>query len=106
MIKTVDIKNDDFWVKVVEMLQQNWALVEPTPSAGVCVYFIGDTSGVFDEITFQSEDDAINALRRNGFTRYADDEKLQSFLHPLSAPFHRDQHPNGPIYSLGRYWKS
>ena len=104
MTDLVEIASEDFWVKVVEMLQQNWALIEPTPSGSVCVYFIGDTSGVFDEITFQSEDDAINALRRNGFSRYADDEKLQSFLHPPSAPFHRQLHPNGPIYSSGKYW--
>jgi len=106
MSETILIKSDDFWVKVVEMLQQNWALIEPMPDSGVCIYFISDTSGVFDEITFPSEDDAIAGLRRNGFKNYADEESLQSFLRPPSAPFHRDQHPNGPIYSSGRYWKS
>ena len=106
MTETVDIKTDDFWVKVVEMLQQNWALIEPVPGGGVCVYFIGDTSGVFDEMTFPSDGGAIKALRRNGFSRYADDEKLQSFLRPPPAPFHRQPHPNGPIYSSGRFWNS
>ena len=106
MSEPVPIQSDDFWVKVVEMLQQNWALIEPASSGGVCVYFIGDTSGVFDEINFPSADDAFTALKRNGFSRYVDDQKLQSFLSPPSAPFHRDAHPNGPIYSSGRYWKS
>ena len=106
MTEPVKIKANDFWVKVVEMLQQNWALIEPVSSGGVCVYFISDTSGVFDEISFPSEEEATTALRLNGFKHFADDERLQSFLHPPSAPFHRDQHPNGPIYSSGRYWLS
>lgn len=106
MTETVSIEADDFWVKVVEMLQQNWALIEPTASDGFCVYFIGDTSGVFDELVFPSEEEAVVALRRNGFNRYADDEKLQSFLSPPDTPFHRYPHPNGPIYSSGRYWKT
>ena len=104
MSDVVEINCDDFWVKLVEMLQQNWALIEPAPSGGVCVYFISDTSGVFDEIAFPSEEEALSALQRNGFSRYADDQKLQSFLRPPSAPFHRHPHPNGPIYSSGRYW--
>jgi hypothetical protein len=36
-------------VKVVEMLQQNWALIEDEVAGAVRVYFISDTSGVFDE---------------------------------------------------------
>ncbi len=105
MTETVAINSDDFWVKVVEMLQQNWALIEPVLTGGVCVYFISDTSGVFDDITFPSENDAISALRRNGFKHYADDEHLKTFLRPPSPPFHRQPHPNGPIYSSGQYWK-
>jgi hypothetical protein len=35
MSDVVEINCDDFWVKVVEMLQQNWALIEPVPSGGV-----------------------------------------------------------------------
>ena len=106
MSDVVEINCDDFWVKVVEMLQQNWALIEPVPSGGVCVYFISDTSGVFDEIAFPSEEEALSALQRNGFRRYADDQKLQSFLRPPPALFHHHSHPNGPIYSSGRYWNS
>jgi hypothetical protein len=104
MANTVAIQSDDFWVKVVEMLQQNWALIEPMSEGGVRVYFIGDTGGVFDEFPFPSADDAIAALRRNGFKHFADDEELQSFLRPPEPPFHQQPHPNGPIYSSGRYW--
>ena len=104
MSEVVDISHDDFFVKIVEMLQQNWAIIEPVSSTGVCVYFVSDTSGIFDEIAFSSEAAAITALKRNGFSRYADDLKLRSFLHPPLAPFHRHSHPNGPIYSSGRFW--
>jgi hypothetical protein len=106
MTVAVDIKASDYWVKVVEFLQQNWALIEPTTSSGVRVYFAGDTSGVFDELSFNSEEEAIQALKRNGFRHYASDEKLQSFLHPPLPPFHQAPHPNGPIYSSGQFWKT
>ena len=104
MSEVVEIVRDDFFVKVVEMLQQNWAIIEPVSSTGVCVYFISDTSGVFDEIELYSEAVAITALKRNGFSRYADEPNLKSFLRPPAAPFHRHSHPNGPIYSSGRFW--
>jgi hypothetical protein len=105
MSELVSLNNDDFWVKVVEMLQQNWAEIEPEVAGGVLVYFISDASGVFDEIAYPSAEQAADALRRNGFSRYADSLDLQSFLRPPSAPFHRRPHPNGAIYSSGRFWK-
>ena len=40
MIDSVSIQSDGFWVKIVEMLQQNWALIEQTPEGGVRVYFM------------------------------------------------------------------
>jgi hypothetical protein len=105
MNEPLAIKSDDFWVKVVEMLQQNWALIVPNAAGGVRAYFISDASNVFDEIVFSSPEDAAHALQRNGFRRYADAVDLHSFLRPPSAPFHRGAHPNGPIYSSGRFWK-
>jgi len=105
MSDLVALNNDDFWVKVVEILQQNWAVIEPEATEAVRVYFISDASGVFDEIAFPSAEQAADALRRNGFSRYADSLDLQSFLRPPSAPFHRGHHPNGPIYSSGGFWK-
>ena len=106
MNEPVRIESGDFWVKVVEMLQQNWATIELDPTSGVRVYFISDNSGVFDEITFPSASAASVALNRNGFRRFANRPDLQSFLRQPSAPFHRAAHPNGPIYSSGRFWRS
>ena len=102
----VAIQSTDFWVKVVEMLQQNWALIDAEENGTVRVFFISDTSGVFDAIAFSSASAASSALGRNGFKRFADSVDLQSFLRPPSAPFRRSAHPNGPIYSSGRFWRS
>lgn len=102
----VPIKSRDFWVKIVEYLQQNWAVIEPVDANGVVVYFVEDASGVFDEMEFPSAMDAAAALRRNGFRRYAEAPDLQVFLRPPREPFHRRPHPNGAIYSSGRFWKS
>lgn len=105
MSSSVDLKTTDFWVKVVGMLQQNWALIEEGPGKAVSVHFISDTCGVCDEIAFPSTEGATEALVRNGFKRFAEHPDLQSFLRSPSAPFHRSEHPNGPIYSSGRYWR-
>jgi hypothetical protein len=106
MAESVAIRGNDFWVKVVEMLQQNWALVEAEDSGTARVYFISDASGVFDEIVFSSTITAAEALARNGFMRFSANNGLQSFLHPPLEPFRRTHHPNGPIYSSGRFWRS
>ncbi len=106
MSEPVIIASTDFWVKVVGMLQQNWALIATEEAGTVRIYFIGDTSGVFDEITLPSVQAARETLERNGFERFADNTRLQSFLRSPSAPFRRAPHPNGPIYSSGRFWRS
>ena len=106
MSEPVTIQSTDYWIKVVEMLQQNWALIEAIKPEGVCVYFISDTSGIFDEMSFADESAAREALLRNGFKRFADNLRLRAFLRPPAALFHRSAHPNGPIYSSGRFWRS
>ena len=101
MIKEVPIESRDYWFKIVEFLQQNWALVDPH-ERGAIAWFIGDTSGVFDQIVFSSPEEAFSALTRNGFRRLAND---QTFLRAPEPPFVRQPHPNGPIYSSGRFWR-
>lgn len=102
----IAINSQDYWVKVVGMLQQNWALVSQTGADGWTVFFITDGSGVFDQLSFKSFRDAQEALSTNGFSRFSGDEHLQSFLAPPLPPFHEGRHPNGKIYSSGRFWKS
>jgi hypothetical protein len=100
---SVDIHSRDYWFKIVEFLQQNWALIDPAPD-GVIVWFFGDTSGVFDHLTFPSAETAVAELEHNGFRRYATDKQAQEFIACPQPPFHRNPHPNGPIYSSGRFW--
>lgn len=103
----VDILSKNYWFKIVEMLQQNWALIEPSQSGKGCiVYFIGDTSGVFDQINFADIADAERQLRINGFGKYEEAEEAKQFIAPPPPPFYRSSHPNGAIYSSGRFWKS
>jgi len=107
MIDRVDVEivSRDFWFKVVDFLQQNWALVE-RGGAGCKVFFISDTSGVFDELEFQSVDEAVDALRGNRFQRYEGRLEAHRYLTPPKEPFFRKEHPNGAIYSSGRFWNS
>jgi hypothetical protein len=64
MTDDLPIESTDYWVKVVEMLQQNWALIEPGPVDRVFVYFVSDTSGVFHEMAFPSVQDASGPAAR------------------------------------------
>ncbi len=104
----IAISSTEFWVKIVEFLQQNWALIEHHKEGSECtVYFVGDTSGVFDTIDFATRELAEQALVRNGFKRYLDpSENFPEFLYPPPSPHHWREHPNGRIYSSGRFWIS
>ena len=102
----VGIRSRDYWFKIVEFLQQNWALIDEDAAAGTCtVYFLSDTSGVFDRLSFPSVRSAEYELGANGFRRYRLDRKAQSIIRPPDPPFVESVHPLGPIYSSGRFWK-
>jgi hypothetical protein len=102
----VEIESRDYWLKIVGMLQHNWALIDEDPRrAGVTVYFVHDGSGVFDRMQFDSKQSAGRSLHYNGFRRYAEeDEDLKTHIKPPEPPFTEGHHPNGKIYSSGRYW--
>ena len=74
------------------------------------IVFYGDTRGVFDEIDFESVDNATDALIRNGFRKYLLDAEVQEFIGLPESPsrdgkFYEQKHPNGRIYSSGRFWR-
>ena len=75
-------------------------------NGGVKVCFYGDTRGVFDEINFESRQQAVIALKRNGFAKYQEDEYAKGFIALPRGEFHAATHPNGLIYSSGRFWVS
>lgn len=102
----IEISSRKYWFKIVEFLQQNWALIdEDALGAGCTVFFFGDTSGVFDRLLFPSVAEAEVALLRNGFKLYDTDPKAQAFIGKPEPPFWESRHPNGAIYSSGRYWR-
>ena len=91
------------WFKIVEFLQQNWAVVIERED-DVLVVFYGDTCGVFDEMLFATRGNAEHALRRNGFSKFMDGQKAQEFIGLPRGEFTERPHPNGRIYSSGRFW--
>ncbi len=105
MSETMPIEGHHFWVKVVDMLQQNWAMIQYDSSDGARVLFISDRSEIFDQLTFRDLAEAETALARNGFQQFANAADLKSFLRAPSPPYREGRHPNGPIYSSGRFWK-
>ena len=100
----IEIRSREYWFKIVGFLQQNWALIDATPE-GSTVFFFGDTSGVFDRLCFPSVAEAEKALRRNGFARLSEDREAQKLMGIPQPPFHEGPHPNGPIYSSGKFWR-
>jgi hypothetical protein len=104
----IEITNRDYWFKVVDMLQQNWALIDDSSKVEVrcIVYFIGNASGVFDQMEFDNIVEARRQLSINGFARYEEDQKAKEFIAPPRSPFYRSTHPSGAIYSSGKYWKA
>jgi hypothetical protein len=82
----------------------NWALVDSAgPESGCTAYFFHELSGVFDRLSFGSLDAAQAELRLNGFSRLA--EEPATDWTPPQPPFYEARHPNGLIYSSGRFWR-
>ncbi len=94
----------DPWFKIVDFLQHNWAVIIEQGNSALVVFY-GDTRGVFDEISFESADQASDALVRNGFSKYNERGEASGFISLPRGDFHEQEHPNGRIYSNGRYWR-
>ena len=92
------------WFKIVDFLQQDWAVIIDDEESALVVFY-GDTCGVFDEISFASEDEATEALIRNGFAKYIEDGEAPGFISLPRGKFHEQEHPDGRIYSSGRVWR-
>lgn len=103
--KEITILSRDYWYIVTSFLQQNWALIDENEDGSVTVFFLGDTSGVFDRMIFGSKALAISGLKRNLFVRYEEDKEAHQFIFPPQPPFHKFKHPSGAIYSSGRFWQ-
>ena len=100
----IEIRNRDYWIKVVGMLQQNWALIENHDGI-VVVYFLRDDGGIFDQIQFLSIEEAEEGLTRNGFSLFSENEEVQEFIVLPIDTLSVGSHPSGKIYSSGQYWE-
>jgi hypothetical protein len=99
-----EIKSEEYWIKIVDFLQQNWALIEYNENnRKVSVFFVQDDSKVFDKIDFNDVREAEIALRRNGFKLYQDmNDDFKGHVPPPLKPYNIISRP---IYSSGEYWK-
>lgn len=93
----------DYWVKVLGMLQHNWAAIEPR-ATGCVVFFFTDHSDVFDTLEFASVSCAIGALSHNGFRRF--DDEYAEWIRAPDLPLRiRHLHKGAGVYSSGEYWR-
>jgi hypothetical protein len=85
----VVINSNEFWVNIVDFLQQYWALIETNDGAKhVTVYFLNEGSGIFAKMDFNTAEIAEKALMQNGFKKYNDPlEKYQEYLKPPVKPY-------------------
>ena len=92
-------------MKEVQFLQQNWAL-PVSIEGGLALLFVDDNARVFDRMDFHDEREMFEALRRNEFDEFAKMPRLQEFLRAPDIPSSARKHPNGRIYSSGRFWRN
>ena len=114
------ISNRDWWVKVLGMLQHNWALIEEDRNGATTVYFFHDggvTLGstgyrlseirsrcaVVDSLNFPNREDASHALDRNGFFRLTERPGPWMNDYPRGH-FYDARATEEGIYSRGEYW--
>lgn len=98
------LEGQPLWFKVVEMLQQNWAVISADKGSPTLI-FIDDGGFIFDELTFDSANAATSALRRNGFSKYSVDHEAQEFIAPPRQPYQVSEMRKRPIYSSGQFWR-
>lgn len=116
-----EIHSDEWWVKVLGMLQHNWALIE-NHNKKITVYFFYDLgiqkacssqytiyqlknrSAVVDSLDFECIKAAELGLQRNGFMKLKDNPGPWIGECPIGNYFDARQNEEG-IYSKLGYWK-
>lgn len=116
------IKSRSWWVKPLEMISHNWALIEENQDESATVYFFhdlgipkGSNSGytlkqlkgrcaVVDSLDFAYEDLAKMALKYNGFRMLQDNPGPWDGYEPFGT-FYDARNTEEGVYSKGGYWK-
>ena len=114
------ISSNDWWVKVLGMLQHNWALIDES-NGSFTIYFFHDEGfamglprgftliqvrnrcAVIDSLEFRTLDEAKEALRRNGFERLEDNPGPWDGYQPYGNFYDARDIEDG-IYSKAGYW--
>lgn len=103
-MENIEIASRDYWFKMVGFLEHNQALIDVQSDGSPKVFFFGDTSRIFDEMSFLTVAEAEKGLTRNGFKCYRKEKEAQNFIACPQPPFSRGEHLNGAIYSSGKFW--
>ena len=115
------IQSREWWIKVLGMLQHNWALIEEDAYGAATAYFFHDGEvgmgcygytrqqlkgryAIVDSLNFKSVQLAKDALSRNGFRLHGDDERLGSDVKPRGN-FYDVRAMEEGIYSKQNNWK-
>ena len=116
-----EINSREWWIKVLGMLQHNWALIEEGLDGAATVYFFHDGEvgmgcygysraqlkgryAIVDSLDFASVQLAKEALARNGFRLHGDDERLGSDVKPRGN-FYDVRAMEDGVYSRQNNWK-
>ena len=116
-----EIQSREWWIKVLGMLQHNWALIDERAGGSATVYFFHDGEvgmgcygysrahlkgryAIVDSLNFESVQLAEDALARNGFRPHGDDERLGSDVKPRGS-FYDVRAIEDGIYSTQGNWK-
>jgi hypothetical protein len=116
-----EIKSCIWWIKILGMLQHNWALIEESGTGAATVFFFHDGEvgmrgygysreqlkgryAVVDSLNFDSAQLAKEALSRNGFRLHENWELLGSDVKPRGNFYDVRSFEDG-IYSSQGHWK-
>ena len=94
------IKSRDFWVNIVDFLQQYWALIEIDAGKAI-VYFIHEGSGIFATMEFETREIAEKALMQNGFKKFNDPfETYTDYLTSPEEPFYMVKKSSNSVINI------
>ena len=116
-----EIKSRVWWIKILGMLQHNWALIEESENGTATVFFFHDKGehigfsgyslwqlkgrcAIVDSLEFESVQLAKEGLSRNGFRLHGIGEMLGFDVKPRGNFFDSRGTEEG-VYSTQGYWK-
>lgn len=118
-----EIKSKQWWIKIIGMLQHNWALIEEHDDGAATIYFFHDCGGtrnfvpgykwyelkeraaVVDSLSYASPSAAKEALEENGFRLQETVGLLGSGEIPTGAFYDARATEDGVYSKSEEHWK-